>query len=88
MEPEIGQTYMFLTTAEDIWEAIGEIYSNLGNSTQIYEVKTLSKVMKVLQRIITLSKGYGKNLNLFYEFERAYATDSTLFKMLEKELSV
>ena len=40
MEPKIGQMYMFLTTTEEIWEAVGETYSDLGNSAWIYEIMT------------------------------------------------
>ncbi|KAL6327137.1 hypothetical protein AAG906_014955 [Vitis piasezkii] len=39
MQPEISKTYLFLTTAEDIWEAVSKTYSKVGVSSQIFEVK-------------------------------------------------
>ncbi|RVW20593.1 hypothetical protein CK203_115255 [Vitis vinifera] len=39
MQPEISKTYLFLTTAEDIWEAVSKTYSKVGVSSQIIEVK-------------------------------------------------
>lgn len=39
MDPEIGQTYLFLLTAKEMWDAINKTLSDLGNSTQVYEIK-------------------------------------------------
>lgn len=39
MEVEIGRTYMFLSTAKEIWDAVAETFSDLGNSAQLYEMK-------------------------------------------------
>lgn len=39
MQPSIKKTYLFLPTANDIWEAIREIYSNIENFLQIFEIK-------------------------------------------------
>ena len=32
MEPKIGNPYLFIKTAKEVWEAIRETYSNLENS--------------------------------------------------------
>ena len=40
MDSEIGQTYLFLPTAKDLWDAVTETYSDLGNSAKIYDLKT------------------------------------------------
>ena len=40
MELEIGQTNLFFPTTNDLWDAITETYSDLGNSAQIYNLKT------------------------------------------------
>ncbi|EXC33077.1 ADP-ribosylation factor GTPase-activating protein AGD4 [Morus notabilis] len=37
MEPTISKTYMFLATAQEIWEAAKETFSDLGNSAQNYK---------------------------------------------------
>ena len=40
MEPAIAKPHMFLPTAKDVWEAVREMYSDLENSSQIFELKT------------------------------------------------
>ncbi|KAG6679563.1 hypothetical protein I3842_14G138300 [Carya illinoinensis] len=40
MEPAIGKPHLFLPTAQDVWEAVRDLYSNLENSSQIFELKT------------------------------------------------
>ena len=69
MEPEIGQTYMHLDTAKQLWDAVSETCSDLGNSSQVYELKAkirnaMSGNMSVTSFIICW-KVYGKNLTSF-----------------------
>ena len=40
MEPAIGKPHLFLPTAKYVWEAIRDLYSDLENSSQIFELKT------------------------------------------------
>lgn len=40
MDPAIGKPYLFLLTARQIWEAAGDCYSDLENSSLIYDLKT------------------------------------------------
>ncbi|KAJ0088122.1 hypothetical protein Patl1_32725 [Pistacia atlantica] len=40
MEEEIGQLYLFVPIAKDIWKIAKEEYSDVGNSTQIFELKS------------------------------------------------
>ena len=46
MKPTIGKTYMFLSTAKDVWDAIRETYSDAENASQIFELKTRLWQMK------------------------------------------
>ena len=39
MEPTIEKPHMFLPTAKDVWDVVREMYSNVENSSQIYELK-------------------------------------------------
>lgn len=39
MQLDIGQGYLFLRTAKEIWDAIAQTCSNVGNAAQIYELK-------------------------------------------------
>jgi len=40
MEPRIGRTYLFYKTAKEIWEAVQEIYSDLENTSQCFEIRS------------------------------------------------
>ena len=40
MKPSIGKTYMFLPSAKKVWDVVRETYSDMENSSQIFEIKT------------------------------------------------
>ncbi|KAH9763108.1 protein kinase domain-containing protein [Citrus sinensis] len=40
MEPGIGKPYLFLPKAKAVWDAVRDTYSDLENSSQIFELKT------------------------------------------------
>ena len=40
MEPKIGKPYLFLPTAKAVWDAVRDTYSDLENSSKIFELKT------------------------------------------------
>ncbi|RVW57796.1 hypothetical protein CK203_117495 [Vitis vinifera] len=41
MDPAISDTYMFLTTAKEIWDSIRQTYSKARDAAQVYEIKEL-----------------------------------------------
>lgn len=55
MEPAIGKPYLFLPTAKDVWEAVKECYSDLEDSSQIFDLRldfgSPSKVIRMSLRI-------------------------------------
>lgn len=40
MEVDIGKTYLFFSTAQEIWETVQEAFSDLENSAQVFELKS------------------------------------------------
>ncbi|KAH7520800.1 hypothetical protein FEM48_Zijuj08G0184500 [Ziziphus jujuba var. spinosa] len=90
MDPSISKTYMFLATAQEIWEATKETFSDLGNSAQVYEIVMRIHNMKqgnlsVLQYYNTL-RTLWQELNLFYDFEWHSPQDNVILKkMIKKE---
>ncbi|KAL0371983.1 UNVERIFIED_CONTAM: hypothetical protein Scaly_0879900 [Sesamum calycinum] len=40
MQPEIGGSYMFLTTAQEIWESVCQTYAKMKDAALMYEIKT------------------------------------------------
>ena len=39
MEPAIGKPHLFLPTAKDVWDAVQDMYSDIENFSQIFELK-------------------------------------------------
>ena len=89
MEPEIGQTYLFLPTTKDLWDAVTKAYSDLGNSAQIYDLKTRIRETKQGSQGVTkyynILKGLWQELDHYYDGEWESTIDSAKYKkMLEK----
>ena len=39
MEENIGENYMYYSTAKELWEAMNRVFSDLENSTQMFELR-------------------------------------------------
>ena len=90
LQPEIDQTYMYLNTTKQLWNAVSDTYSNLGNSLQVYEFKT--KVKHTTQGNISITSYYNmlkslwQELDLVYDLKWSYAKDNTHYqKTVEKD---
>ena len=46
MEPKISRRYLFLKTAKDVWDTTKRMYSDLGNVSQVFEIRSKLKEMK------------------------------------------
>ncbi|KAJ0103610.1 hypothetical protein Patl1_05363 [Pistacia atlantica] len=62
MLPEISDTFMFLPTSKEIWEAAKETYSKVRDCAQIYEIKTKISGIKQGDRSVTEYANLLKNL--------------------------
>lgn len=40
MEVDVRKTYIFLSTAQELWDVVKEAYSDLENSAQVLELKS------------------------------------------------
>ena len=90
MQPEINQTYLFLSTAKEIWDAISQTYSKIGITTQVYELKCQIHATK--QGSWSIIEYYNKLQSLWLELdhyqhiEMVVAKDTTrLKKIMEQE---
>ena len=70
MLPFIAKPYMFLTTTKEVWDSIRETYSNLENSSQIFELKTKLWQFKQGDREVTIY--YNEMVTLWQELDRCY----------------
>lgn len=73
MEPNIGQTYLFYQTAAELWEAVKETYSDLENSSQLFELRNMARNLKQGDMDVThyfnSLKNLWQELDLFNECE-------------------
>ncbi|CAH9101463.1 unnamed protein product [Cuscuta europaea] len=53
MEASIAKPHMFMKTAKEVWDSIKETYSDLENSSQIFEFKTILWQSKQGDRDVT-----------------------------------
>ncbi|KAI6681240.1 hypothetical protein NL676_035121 [Syzygium grande] len=67
MEEDIGANYLGYHTAKELWDAVYEMYSDLGNQSQIYEL-TL-KLGKMRQGEETVTKYFHSLKRLWHELD-------------------
>lgn len=65
MKPSIKETYLFLSTARDVWDTMKEIYSDFESASQIFEIKTRLWPTKQGSREVT--EHYMKMVNNWQE---------------------
>jgi hypothetical protein len=70
MEPAIGKHHLFLPIAKDVWEAVRDLYSDLENSSQIFELKT--RLWKSKQNDRDLTTYYNELVTLWQELDQCY----------------
>jgi len=90
MDVDIGRTYLFLPSAKELWEAVTETYSDLGNTAQLFEIKSQLREQKqgslsVTQYFNSLNNIWHE-LDLYYESQWHCSEDAIKYKrMLDKE---
>lgn len=53
MEPKVGRTYLFYKIASKIWNVVQEIYSNLENTVQSFQVQSTIRSTKQGNNTVT-----------------------------------
>ncbi|KAA8547121.1 hypothetical protein F0562_003549 [Nyssa sinensis] len=73
MDEEISANYMCYSTAKELWDNVSQMYSDLGNYSQIYELQ--QKISNTYQgdgsvtRYFNVLKGLWQDLDLFNDYE-------------------
>ena len=70
MESSVGKPYLFLPTAKAIWEAVKDTYSDLENSSQIYDLKIRLWHSKQGERTVTVY--YNELITMWQELDQCY----------------
>ncbi|XP_073226873.1 uncharacterized protein [Cicer arietinum] len=83
MESTIKKPFMFLPTAKEVWEAVKETYSDIQNSSQIFDLK--SRLWHTKQGDRDVTTYYNELMTLWQELDLCYddhwkcCEDSVLF---------
>ena len=70
MEISIAKPHMFMKTAKEVWNSVRETYSDLENSSQIFELKTKLWQLKQGDRDVTVY--YNEMVALWQELDQYY----------------
>lgn len=66
MEPQISRRYLWFDTAKDVWDVARSMYLDLGNASQMFEIRSKLKEMKQgsisVTRYFSDLQNSGKNL--------------------------
>ncbi|GMJ04700.1 hypothetical protein HRI_004139200 [Hibiscus trionum] len=73
MEGHISRTYLFFKTAKETWDAIKENYSDLGNASQVFEIKL--KLKDIRQGTLKVTQYYNNLKILWQELDMYYEAD-------------
>ena len=70
MEASIAKPNLFLPTAKDVWDSVHETYSDLENSSQIFELKSKLWNSKQGDRDVTIY--YNEMVTMWQELDQCY----------------
>ncbi|XP_050204868.1 uncharacterized protein LOC126654907 [Mercurialis annua] len=90
MDQRIGRLYLFYQTAKEIWDAVKEMYSDLEDISQSFEIRskirnTRQSTSSVTEYFNTLSELW-QEIDLFHNINWKCPDDGVLYsKMLEKD---
>ena len=90
MEPKIGRIYLFYNTAHEIWKTVQEMYSDLENSSQCFEIRYALQNTQQGNRSVTeyynVLVELWQEMSLFYTIKWKCSKDSQQYnQMREKE---
>ncbi|XP_073130873.1 uncharacterized protein [Henckelia pumila] len=67
MEPNISRRYLWFETAKDVWDAARMMYSDFGNASQIFEIR--SKLKELKQGHISVTQYFSDLQDLWQELD-------------------
>ena len=86
IEPKISHWYLLLNTTKDVWDTAQQMYLDLGNVSQLFEIQSKLKEMKQGTQSVTEYFTDLEELDLFLYENSVCATCSVKQRQnLEKE---
>lgn len=74
MDQKISRRYLFFKTAKEVWDAARKMYSDLGNASQIFEIR--SKLKEIKQGNQTVTQYFSDLQDLWQELDLYLDTTS------------
>ena len=75
MEPKMGRTYLFYETTKEIWDLVQEMFSDLKNSSQCFELRLAIRTTK--QGMISVTEYFNILVELWHEMNMFYTVSWT-----------
>ncbi|RVW71223.1 Retrovirus-related Pol polyprotein from transposon TNT 1-94 [Vitis vinifera] len=90
MTNDIGENFMYYGTAKEIWDAARETYSNIDNTSAIFEIKSILQDLRQGDSTVTeyfnILTRYWQQLDIYEELVWKCPEDGLLYKkVIEKE---
>lgn len=90
MVPSIGEGYLHLTTAKDIWDALADTYSRKGNMAQIFDLKRIierqNQDEKAVLQYFTSLTGLWQTFDHYQDWNPICAADIASYqKLVERD---
>lgn len=90
MTNEIGENFLYYDTAKEMWDAVKETYSNVDNTSAVFEIKSILHDLRqgdvsVTEYFNTLSR-HWQQLDIYEEVEWSCTEDKKRYKeLVEKD---
>ncbi|RVW23088.1 hypothetical protein CK203_099976 [Vitis vinifera] len=90
MTNDIGENFMYYGTAKEIWDAARETYSNIDNTSAIFEIKSILQDLRqgdsTVTKYFNILTRYWQQLDIYEELVWKCPEDGLLYKkVIEKE---
>ncbi|KAL6311476.1 hypothetical protein AAG906_012064 [Vitis piasezkii] len=90
MTNDIGENFMYYGTAKEIWDAARETYSNIDNTSAIFEIKSILQDLRqgdsTVTKYFNILTRYWQQLDIYEELVWKCPEDGFLYKkVIEKE---
>lgn len=84
MDEDIGSIYMCYSTAKELWDSVNQMYSDLRNQSQVYELTLklgdIRQGEDSVTKYFSSLKGLWQDLDLFNDYEWKSTEDANHYK--------
>ena len=71
MEARIGRTFLFYSSAHEIWKGVQDMYSDLENTSHCFEIRSILRSTR--QGTMTVTEYYNRLVDLWHNMDLFYS---------------